>query len=113
VVGTLFTVWQLRGCAREADRSVLLQAAKWQGFGASVVLMHALLQLMVEAVRWMHALGPGLGQPLDRLIPPVLAAATWLNVGSGLAEYAFVVFWGLRAARGADLPFFRGGDPLR
>ncbi|MCO4773796.1 MAG: hypothetical protein KDA24_27440 [Deltaproteobacteria bacterium] len=107
--GALFTVRQAAAASSEVDRAVLWQAARWQGLGAFIVLMHAVLQVAVEFVRFMHAIGPGLGA-FDVFVDPVLLACTALNVLSGVAEYGFVVFWGLRAAKGAELPFVAGAS---
>jgi len=104
LVGALFTAAQLRRTTGEIDRQTVAQAARWQGLGAAVVLMHAVLQIGVEGVRWLHGIGPGLGT-LDPLVDPVLLACTVLNVGSGVAEYGFIAVFGLRAAAGAELPF--------
>ncbi len=105
--GALFTAAQLRRASDDADRQVLREAARWQGLGAAIVLMHAVLQIGVEAVRWLYAIGPGIGA-LDPLVDPMLLACTGLNVASGVAEYGFIVFWGLRAAGGGELPFVGG-----
>ena len=104
--GALFTVRQAVAADDPADKANLWHAARWQGFGALVVLLHAGLQLGVEVVRFLHAVGPGLGS-LDAVVEPVLLLCTTLNLLSGLGEYGFVVFWGLRAAKGEELPFLK------
>jgi len=105
VLGLLWTGLQLRSTTSHADRIVLRAAARWQGLGALIILMHLTLQVGVELVRWMATSGPGLSPAFDALVPPVLLVCTTLNVLSGGVEYAFVLFWGLRASRGTDLPF--------
>lgn len=112
LIGTLLTAMQLRSATSDADQIVLRAAARWQGIGSGIVLMHAVLQIGVELVRWMFAVGPGLGQPLDALVPWVLLACTVLNLLSGAVEYGFVIFWGLRAAAGREVPFLaKSGEP--
>ncbi len=105
--GALFTVHEAMAADDPVDKASLWRAARWQGFGALVVLLHAGLQVVVEVVRFLHGVGPGLG-PLDAVVGPVLLLCTTLNLLSGLGEYGFVVFWGLRAAKGEELPFLKG-----
>jgi len=111
--GAIATARQLAVTTDPVDHAVLTQASKWQGFGAYVVLMHAAIQAGVEATRFMYGLSGGLGQPLDSLFGPVLTVCSVLNIGSGVAEYGFVVFWGLRAATGRPLPFFAPKEPAQ
>ncbi len=96
--------------ASEEDRAEAKRALRWQLVGASILVMHIGLQLGVFGVYWFATAAGTLPPPLEILIGPLLFGISLLNVVSGVAEYAFVAFWGLRAAQGAPLPFFRGSQ---
>lgn len=92
----------------DEDHAEVGRALRWQLIGASILFMHVLLQLGVFGVYWFAGAAGTLPPPMETLLRPVLFALSLLNVVSGVAEYCFVAFWGLRAAQGAALPFFRG-----
>lgn len=97
-----------QGGQRDEFRAVARSALRWQLVGVSVLVLHIVLQLGVFAVYW-FAEGMGTVPPsLQSVFVPLLWVISLLNVGSGTAEYGFVAFWGLRASRGAPLPFLDG-----
>jgi hypothetical protein len=92
----------------EEDREEAGRALRWQLIGASILALHIVLQLGVFGVYHLARSAGPVPPPLESLIGPLLFAISMLNVVSGVAEYGFVAFWAVRAANGADLPFFRG-----
>jgi hypothetical protein len=83
-------------------------ALRWQLVGASILVLHIVLQLGVFGVYWFAEEMGTVPPALQSVFVPIMWAISLLNVGSGVAEYCFVAFWGLRASRGAPLPFLDG-----
>ena len=105
ILGLVPTSVALVRATADADRAVIRAALRWQAIGASILLMHLVLQLGVVGVDWFaHSMGT-IPPVLEPLFLPILWLISLANVGSGIVEYCFVAFWGLRAAGGAPLPF--------
>jgi len=84
----------------ELKAALLLQAA-----ASGVLVVHLLLQVGIEAVRWLFARTEEMGLGMDgSLVPKLLLLMTLLNIGAGLVEWGVAVFVGLQAAGGTPYP---------
>ena len=108
VLGIVPTALSLRHDWRPDDRKDVVRALRWQLLGTAILMLHAVLQLGVVFVDWFAHSAGSVPPGLEPLFGPLLMVISLVNVGSGIAEYCFVAFWGLRAARGAPLPFLDG-----
>jgi len=93
---------------RDEYRGIAKAALRWQLLGASILALHIALQLGVFGVFWFAEEMGTVPPALQGVFVPLLWGISLVNVGSGVAEYGFVAFWGLRASRGAPLPFLDG-----
>ena len=99
-----FAAWLRHPTTDPEGKQDLGSAARWQALGAWIVVLHGGLQLGVMSVRWVWQSGRGLGPTLDHLMPLALKAITWLNVGSGVAEWLLLGAWAVAASRGKPYP---------
>lgn len=111
VIGVLVVQSRRRkpGWSPEAEQ-ILQDAARWQAAAAGVIGLHAALQVGIEVVSWMVTAAGPLPPPVGPLLEPALLLLTVANLGSGAVEWAFLVFWGLRARRGHPIPLLRGKE---
>ena len=86
---------------REELRSALVR----QAVASGILVVHLVLQVGIEAVRWLFARTEDLGFAMEgSWVPSLLLLVTVLNVGAGLVEWGAAVFVGLRAAGGTPYP---------
>lgn len=104
LVPTLGGMLRASGAGREEAK----RALRWQLLGTSILVLHLVLQVGVVAIDWLATELGTVPPQLQTIIRPLLLLISAANVGSGIVEYCFVAFWGLRAARGAPLPFLDG-----
>ncbi len=106
LLGLIPTAWAAFQTGQPDEfRAAAKAALRWQLVGASILAMHIALQLGVFGVFWFTESMDTAPPALQSVFVPLLWGISLLNVGSGVAEYGFVAFWGLRASRGAPLPF--------
>ena len=104
LVPTLGGMLRASGAGREEAK----RALRWQLLGTSILVLHLVLQVGVVAIDWLATELGTVPPQLQTIIRPLLLLISAANVGSGIVEYCFVAFWGMRAARGAPLPFLDG-----
>ena len=87
------------------ERGELKAALVLQAAASGVFVVHLVLQVGIEAVRWLFARTADLGFGMEgSWVPNLLLLVTVLNIGSGLVEWGAAVFIGLQAAGGKPYP---------
>jgi len=85
----------------EAERAELKEAFLNQCLAATVLVVHAVLQVGIEAVGWLWNYTEEMGMAVEgSWVPAMLSVSSSLNLGAGVIEWGFFVVAGLRAATG-------------
>ena len=79
------------------ERAELKRTLVIQLLAAGVLVVHIVLQIGVELVRWLYARTEEMGFGMDESwVPTMLYVLTILNLGAGLIEWGVAVVLGLR-----------------
>ncbi len=105
--GALAVLVMASSRSEEGERAELLEAARWQGGAFAVFALHAALQLGIAFVSWLFASLPpefADASPLYEHLPLLLKICTHGNVTAFVAEWGVLLWFAVRASRGAPYP---------
>lgn len=95
--GALFVAVALLRSGDPEERAELKRTLVIQLVAAGVLVVHLVLQIGVELVRWLYARTEEMGFGTDESwVPTMLYVLTVVNLGAGLIEWGVAVVLGLR-----------------